>query len=118
VLEQLLAQVRHQEQNQQISADEPANYKATAELMGEASPLWQWALMEAVPGLSGLCDAGPARMTVLRIILERLHARVRVVPPSVKAGLSGQLIEVLFNNVPPPQTSPSGDLVSPESIKD
>jgi hypothetical protein len=71
----------------------------------------------AVPGLSGRCDAGPARMTALRIILERPHARVRVVPPSVKAGLSGQLIEVRFNNVPPPRTSPSGDRVSPESIK-
>jgi hypothetical protein len=115
VLERLFAQVRRQEQ---MSADEPADYKATAELMGEASPLWQWALMEAVPGLSGRCDAGPARMTALRIILERPHARVRVVPPSVKAGLTGQLIEVRFNNVPPPRTSPSGDRVSPESIKD
>ncbi len=104
VLERLFAQVRRQEQ---MSADEPADYKATAELIGEASPLWQWALMEAVPGLSGQCDAGPARMTALSIILERQHARVRVVPPSVKAGLSGQLIEVRFNN-----------RVSPESIKD
>ena len=115
VLERLFAQVRRQEP---ISAEEPADYKATAELMGEASPLWQWALMEAVPGLSGRCDAGPARMTALRIILERPHARVRVVPPSVKAGSSGQLIEVRFNNVPPPRTSPSGDRASPESIKD
>jgi hypothetical protein len=115
VLERLFAQVRRQEQ---ISADEPVDYRATAKLMGEASLLWQWALMEAVPGLLGPCDAGPARMTALRIILERPHARVRVVPPSVKAGLSGQLIEVRFNSVPPPRTYPSGDRVSPESIKD
>ena len=115
VLERLFAKVRRQEQ---ISADESADYKATAELMGEVSPLWQWALMDTVPGLSGRCDAGPARMTALRIILERPHARVRDLPPSVRAGMSGQLIEVRFSNVPPPRTSPSRDRVSPESIKD
>ena len=63
LLERLYTQVRRQEQ---ISADEQAKYKATAELMGEACPLWQWALMDSVPGLSGRCNAGPARMTALR----------------------------------------------------
>ena len=62
----LLAKVYSQEQ---ILGDEPAVYKNTDELMGEVSPLWKWALMDTVPGLSGRCDTGPARMTALLIIL-------------------------------------------------
>lgn len=115
LLERLYAQVRRQEQ---ISADEPAEYKATAELLGEASSLWQWALMDSVPGLSGRCNAGPARMTALRIILERPRARTKSLPPCIGAGLPGQLIEVRFSNVPPPLASPSGERMSSESIKD
>ena len=73
--------------------------------------------MDTVPGLSGRCDAGPERMKALRIILERPHARVKDLPTCVKAGESGQPIEVRVSNIPPPLAPSSGDRVSRNSLR-
>jgi hypothetical protein len=78
--------------------------RTTAELMAEAMPLRQWQLMETVPGIAGRCNATPARMMALALLLERPRARDRSLPPCVEEGQAGQHVELRFNSIPPPPT--------------
>ena len=92
--------------------------RTIAELMSEATPLRQWALMETVPEIQGRCDATPARMTALALLLARPRVRVRRFPPCVVEGQAGQHVELRFNSIPPPPNPASGGAVSAETIKD
>ena len=82
--------------------------RSTAELMAEAMPLRQWQLMETVPGIAGRCNATPARMMALALLLARPRARDRSFPPCVEDGQAGQHVELRFNSIPPPPTPASG----------
>ena len=92
--------------------------RTIAELMSEATPLRQWALMETAPEVQGRCDATPARMTALGLLLARPRVRDRRFPPCVVEGQAGQHVELRFNSIPPPPNSASGGPVSVETIKD
>ena len=115
ILDRCLEAVRQQAP---LPAEAGQGQRTLAELMSEASPLRQWALMEAVPGIQGRCNATPARMTALGLILARPLARVRLLPPCVAAGQAGQHVELRFNSIPPPPTPTAGSSVSADSIKD
>ena len=115
LLEQCLEAVRRQAP---LPAEADAEFRTLAELMVEATPLRQWALLEAAPEIQGRCNATPARMTALGLLLSRPNARVRPLPPCVAAGQAGQQIELRFNSIPPPPAPTYGGAVSADSIKD
>jgi len=115
LLDRCLEAVRQQAQQ---PAEATPEQRTIAELMSEATPLRQWALMETVPGIQGRCNATPARMTALGLLLARPRVRVRLFPPCVAAGQAGQHVELRFNSIPPPSGPASGGVTSMESIKD
>jgi hypothetical protein len=115
LLDRCLEAVRQQSPQ---PAEATPEQRTIAELMSEATPLRQWALMENVPELQGRCNATPARMTALGLLLARPRVRVRHFPPCVSAGQAGQHVELRFNSIPPPPGPASGGALSMESIKD
>ena len=115
LLDQCLEAVRRQAP---LPAEVDSEYRTIAELMAESTPLRQWALMEGAPEIQGRCNATPARMTALGLLLGRQSARVRPLPPCVAAGQAGQQIELRFNSIPPPPAPASGSAVSADTIKD
>ncbi len=115
LLDRCLEAVRQQSQQ---PAEATPEQRTIAELMSEATPLRQWALMESVPEIQGRCNATPARMTALGLLLARPRVRVRHFPPCVSAGQAGQYVELRFNSIPPPPGPASGGAQSMESIKD
>ena len=90
--------------------------RAIAELMAEAMPLRQWHLMETVPGIQGRCNATPARMMALALLLARPRARGRT---CVATGVQpGRDVELRFNSVQPPPAPASGGGISMDMIRD
>ncbi len=65
--------------------------RTIAELMSEATPLRQWALLETATEIQGRCDTTPARMTTLGLLLARPRVRARRFPPCVIKGLDSTL---------------------------
>ena len=90
--------------------------RAIAELMAEAMPLRQWQLLETVPGIQGRCNATPARMMALALLLARPRARAR---DGDAAGVQpGRHVELRFNSVAPPPAPASGGGISMDMIRD
>ena len=115
LLDRCLEAVR---QRASLPADATQEQRTIAELMSEATPLRQWALLETAPEIQGRCDATPARMTALGLLLARPRVRDRRFPPCVVEGQAGQHVELRFNSIPPPPNPASGGAVSAETIKD
>ena len=102
-----------------LPSEFPPVHRRMAELLAEATQLYQWEHMLALPvGVRGMCS--PARMAALKVLLDRKQGNLianRPPPPWVTTGVEGQIIELRFNSVPPPQGLPPGN-VSREAIKD
>jgi hypothetical protein len=99
-----------------MPAEAGQEQRAIAELMAEAMPLRQWQLMETVPGIQGRCNATPARMMALALLLARPRAQGRA---GVAAGVQpGRHVELRFNSVQPPPAPASGGGISMDTIRD
>ena len=114
VLEQGYDALRRQEP---LPDSFPLKYRRMAELLAEATQLYQWEPMLALP-FRPIGNCTPARMAALKVLLDRnLGSSDRPLPPWITEGASGQIIELRFNSVPPPHGhSPEG--VSTDTIKD
>ena len=87
----------------------PPVYRKRAELLAEATQLYQWEQMARLPTGNNHGECTPARMAALLVLLARKQGgRVRTPPPWVNEGAGGQIIELRFNSVPPPADLPTG----------
>ena len=87
----------------------PPVYRKRAELLAEATQLYQWERMASLPASNNHGECSPARMAALLVLLARKQGgRVRTPPPWVTEGAEGQIIELRFNSVPPPADLPTG----------
>ncbi len=84
----------------------PLKYRRKAELLAEATQLYQREPMLALP-FTPLGNCTPARMAALKVLLDQnLRSSDGPLPSWITEGASGQIIELRFNNVPPPHGHP------------
>ena len=96
----------------------PPVYRKRAELLAEATQLYQWERMASLPEGNNHGECTPARMAALLVLLARKQGgRDRTPPPWVNEGAEGQIIELRFNSVPPPADLPTGGGPT-DSLKD
>ncbi len=90
LLDRCLEAIRQQAS---LPADATREQRTIAELISEATPLRPWVPLENALDIQGRCDATPARMTALGLLLARPRVRDRRFPPCVVEGQAGAPVQ-------------------------
>jgi hypothetical protein len=86
---------------QALQAEFPPPYKRIAELMATATQLYQ---LEPMTGVSVQGTCSPARMAVLKIILDCQRGDTTLpTPPWLQSGGAGQVVLLRLSSIPPQQ---------------